>query len=168
MGMYITEDIGAFSDKDGITCRHQAQPCYCAESNCVGFIGGKTQTDIATLDDLYLDGMSCPQEFLMHAYSSHSTWHYRWGRHSWAEGYQEEEGKEDRWPWFRGMNDCAYLMISNVNDGSLPWSPLWKRTFQRSCKQYAKRKAAKSCPSCWHVSEYALPFFHGFLLWVIS
>ena len=25
---------------------------------CVGYIGGKTQTDIATLDDLYLDGQS--------------------------------------------------------------------------------------------------------------
>lgn len=35
---------------------HDAQPCYCGESNCVGFIGGKTQTDIAAMDDLYLDG----------------------------------------------------------------------------------------------------------------
>jgi hypothetical protein len=35
---------------------HQAQVCYCGESNCVGFIGGKTQTDIVTMDDLYLDG----------------------------------------------------------------------------------------------------------------
>ncbi|KZT68078.1 hypothetical protein DAEQUDRAFT_766652 [Daedalea quercina L-15889] len=37
---------------------HDAQPCYCGEPNCVGFIGGKTQTDIAAMDDLYLDGMS--------------------------------------------------------------------------------------------------------------
>ena len=29
---------------------------------CVGYIGGKTQTDIATMDDLYLDG----QSVLMH------------------------------------------------------------------------------------------------------
>lgn len=35
---------------------HDAQVCYCGESNCVGFIGGKTQTDIAGMDDLYLDG----------------------------------------------------------------------------------------------------------------
>lgn len=35
---------------------HDAQPCYCGEPNCVGFIGGKTQTDIAAMDDLYLDG----------------------------------------------------------------------------------------------------------------
>lgn len=35
---------------------HQAQTCYCGEPNCVGFIGGKTQTDIVTMDDLYLDG----------------------------------------------------------------------------------------------------------------
>lgn len=37
---------------------HDAQVCYCGESNCVGFIGGKTQTDIAGMDDLYLDGKS--------------------------------------------------------------------------------------------------------------
>ena len=36
--------------------RHDAQPCYCGEPNCVGFIGGKTQTDLAAMDDLYLDG----------------------------------------------------------------------------------------------------------------
>lgn len=35
---------------------HDAQECYCGEPNCVGFIGGKTQTDIAGMDDLYLDG----------------------------------------------------------------------------------------------------------------
>ncbi|KIY47634.1 hypothetical protein FISHEDRAFT_66005 [Fistulina hepatica ATCC 64428] len=36
---------------------HQAQACYCGEPNCVGFIGGKTQTDAVTLDDLYLDAL---------------------------------------------------------------------------------------------------------------
>ena len=36
--------------------RHEPQPCYCGEPNCVGFLGGKTQTDIAGMDDLYLDG----------------------------------------------------------------------------------------------------------------
>ena len=36
--------------------RHDAQECYCGEPNCVGYIGGKTQTDIAGMDDLYLDG----------------------------------------------------------------------------------------------------------------
>ena len=36
--------------------RHTAQECYCGEPNCVGFIGGKTQTDIGGMDDLYLDG----------------------------------------------------------------------------------------------------------------
>ena len=35
---------------------HDAQPCYCGEANCVGFLGGKTQTDVAAMDDLYLDG----------------------------------------------------------------------------------------------------------------
>jgi hypothetical protein len=36
---------------------HQAQPCYCDEPNCVGSIGGKTQTDVGGMDDLYLDGL---------------------------------------------------------------------------------------------------------------
>ncbi|KAJ3904103.1 histone-lysine N-methyltransferase [Lentinula edodes] len=38
---------------------HQAQVCYCGEPNCVGFIGGKTQTetDISTMDELYLDAL---------------------------------------------------------------------------------------------------------------
>ncbi|KAJ3981617.1 hypothetical protein F5890DRAFT_1534512 [Lentinula detonsa] len=38
---------------------HQAQICYCGEPNCVGFIGGKTQTeaDVSTLDELYLDAL---------------------------------------------------------------------------------------------------------------
>ena len=36
--------------------RHDAQPCYCGEPNCVGTIGGKTQTDIGGMNDLFLDG----------------------------------------------------------------------------------------------------------------
>lgn len=36
--------------------RHEAQKCYCGEPNCIGFIGGKTQTDIGGMDDLYIDG----------------------------------------------------------------------------------------------------------------
>ena len=45
---------------------HDAQPCYCGEPNCVGVLGGKTQTDLGGMDDLYLDGMSCmdfPKKF---------------------------------------------------------------------------------------------------------
>ncbi|KAF8630263.1 hypothetical protein AX17_005449 [Amanita inopinata Kibby_2008] len=41
---------------------HQAQPCYCGEPNCLGFIGGKTQTDIAAIDDLYLDALGITDE----------------------------------------------------------------------------------------------------------
>ncbi|KAJ7153499.1 histone methyltransferase [Mycena crocata] len=41
---------------------HQAQKCYCGEPKCVGFIGGKTQTDIATVDDLYLDALGITDE----------------------------------------------------------------------------------------------------------
>lgn len=41
---------------------HEAQPCYCGEANCVGFLGGKTQTDIAGMDDLYLDALGITDE----------------------------------------------------------------------------------------------------------
>ena len=36
--------------------RYEAQPCYCGEPNCVGSIGGKTQTDIGGMNDLFLEG----------------------------------------------------------------------------------------------------------------
>lgn len=36
---------------------HDAQECYCGEPNCVGYIGGKTQTDLAGMDDLFLDAL---------------------------------------------------------------------------------------------------------------
>ncbi|KAI6009958.1 hypothetical protein EDC04DRAFT_837620 [Pisolithus marmoratus] len=41
---------------------HDAQPCYCGELNCVGYLGGKTQTDIAAMDDLYLDALGITEE----------------------------------------------------------------------------------------------------------
>ncbi|KAJ8075139.1 histone methyltransferase set2 [Marasmius tenuissimus] len=41
---------------------HQAQTCYCGEPNCVGFIGGKTQTDVSSMDDLYLDALGITDE----------------------------------------------------------------------------------------------------------
>lgn len=41
---------------DALT-RHDAQTCYCGEPNCVGTIGGKTQTDIGGLDDLFIDAL---------------------------------------------------------------------------------------------------------------
>ncbi|KAJ7057984.1 histone methyltransferase, partial [Mycena amicta] len=40
----------------------KAQECYCGEPNCVGFLGGKTQTDIAAVDDLYLDALGITDE----------------------------------------------------------------------------------------------------------
>ncbi|KAK2465154.1 hypothetical protein APHAL10511_002846 [Amanita phalloides] len=66
MGIFSKRDIRKYEeitfnynvDRYG----HQAQPCYCGESNCVGFIGGKTQTDIMTLDDLYLDALGITDE----------------------------------------------------------------------------------------------------------
>ncbi|TIB74482.1 SET domain-containing protein [Wallemia mellicola] len=46
---------------------HDAQPCYCGEPNCVGFIGGKTQTDIGGMDDQILDALGItPEEIFQH------------------------------------------------------------------------------------------------------
>ncbi|KAG9007403.1 histone methyltransferase set2 [Tulasnella sp. JGI-2019a] len=36
---------------------NDAQVCHCGEANCVGFIGGKTQTEVATMDDVFLDAL---------------------------------------------------------------------------------------------------------------
>ncbi|KAF7978203.1 hypothetical protein HWV62_1426 [Athelia sp. TMB] len=41
---------------------HEAQPCYCGEPKCVGFIGGKTQTDIGGMDDLYIEALGISDE----------------------------------------------------------------------------------------------------------
>ncbi|KAF8332013.1 uncharacterized protein EI90DRAFT_3056248 [Cantharellus anzutake] len=41
---------------------HDAQECFCGEPNCVGYIGGKTQTDIGVMDDLYLDALGITED----------------------------------------------------------------------------------------------------------
>ncbi|GAA5888479.1 hypothetical protein JCM6882_008636 [Rhodosporidiobolus microsporus] len=41
---------------------HVAQECFCGEPNCVGFIGGKTQTDLGGMDDLYIDALGISEE----------------------------------------------------------------------------------------------------------
>jgi hypothetical protein len=61
MGMLFSYARVGFVDKIGVS-RHEAQQCFCGEAKCVGYIGGKTQTDLAAMDDLYLDGASYPSE----------------------------------------------------------------------------------------------------------
>ncbi|BGP51383.1 histone methyltransferase set2 [Rhodotorula kratochvilovae] len=41
---------------------HVAQECFCGEPGCVGFIGGKTQTDLGGMDDLYIDALGIAAE----------------------------------------------------------------------------------------------------------
>ncbi|PLW20506.1 hypothetical protein PCASD_15566 [Puccinia coronata f. sp. avenae] len=36
---------------------HEAQECFCGEANCIGILGGKTQTDLGAMDDLYIDAL---------------------------------------------------------------------------------------------------------------
>ena len=38
------------------------QTCYCGEPNCVGTIGGRTQTDVVTMDDLYINALGIREE----------------------------------------------------------------------------------------------------------
>jgi hypothetical protein len=57
MGMSAFGDLANAGNVLTRTDRHQAQECFCGEPNCIGFIGGKTQTDFAAMDDLYLDAL---------------------------------------------------------------------------------------------------------------
>ncbi|KAL9931781.1 hypothetical protein V8E36_009331 [Tilletia maclaganii] len=41
---------------------NDAQDCFCGEPNCVGSIGGKTQTDIATFDDIFIEALGIEDE----------------------------------------------------------------------------------------------------------
>ena len=41
---------------------NDAQACYCGEPNCVGTIGGKTQTDIGGMDQLFIDALGIADE----------------------------------------------------------------------------------------------------------
>lgn len=66
MGIFAKRDIGkgeelTFNynvDRYG----NDAQPCYCGEPNCVGTIGGKTQTDIGGMDQLFIDALGIADE----------------------------------------------------------------------------------------------------------
>ncbi|KAJ9098539.1 hypothetical protein QFC19_006307 [Naganishia cerealis] len=41
---------------------YDAQICHCGELNCLGTIGGKTQTDIGAMDDLYIDALGITED----------------------------------------------------------------------------------------------------------
>ncbi|SJX66267.1 related to SET2-Histone methyltransferase [Sporisorium reilianum f. sp. reilianum] len=41
---------------------NDAQECFCGEANCVGTLGGKTQTDLSGMDDLFLDALGISDE----------------------------------------------------------------------------------------------------------
>lgn len=54
--------MGELADVTVADSRHEAQICYCGEPNCVGTIGGKTQTDIGGMDDLFLEALGILDE----------------------------------------------------------------------------------------------------------
>ena len=74
--------------------RFDAQDCFCGEPNCVGAIGGKTQTDVAGMSQLFIEGARLG----LWQSRAHlcSAWHRGRGRGSRAQGQQEEEVQEDR------------------------------------------------------------------------
>jgi hypothetical protein len=88
-------------ETDKHTYRHDAQPCYCGEPNCVGFLGGKTQTDLGGMDTLYLDGefinlfVCCMKRNVLTG-ALVSSWYHGRGRGTWAQGLEEKEGQEAR------------------------------------------------------------------------
>ena len=66
MGTFLSRSICAPFVDFSVLDSHDAQPCYCGEPNCVGFIGGKTQTDLAAMDDLYLDSFEIKDVKTLH------------------------------------------------------------------------------------------------------
>lgn len=61
----------------------------------MGFIGGKTQTDLAAMDDLYLDGESHNARSVEWRLTCcASAWYHRGGGEVWPERVKEEEGPE--------------------------------------------------------------------------
>ncbi|WFD27620.1 [histone H3]-lysine(4) N-trimethyltransferase [Malassezia nana] len=38
------------------------QPCYCGEPNCVGTLGGRTQTDVVTMDDRFIAALGIAEQ----------------------------------------------------------------------------------------------------------
>ncbi|CAD6979448.1 hypothetical protein A4X06_0g2348 [Tilletia controversa] len=66
MGIFARRDIRAGEeltfnynvDRYG----NDAQDCFCGEPNCVGSIGGKKQTDIATFDDIFIEALGIEEE----------------------------------------------------------------------------------------------------------
>ena len=41
---------------------NDAQPCYCGEPNCVGTLGGRTQTDVVTMDERFITALGIADE----------------------------------------------------------------------------------------------------------
>ena len=78
-GEEITFDYNV--DRYGAT----AQPCYCGEPNCIGFLGGKTQTDSASL---------LPQSYA-DALGVKVTTEKKWIKEMKAQGLKIEKGEEN-------------------------------------------------------------------------
>ncbi|WFC99987.1 [histone H3]-lysine(4) N-trimethyltransferase [Malassezia yamatoensis] len=66
MGIFAKRDIAAGEeltfnynvDRYG----NDAQECYCGEPNCVGSLGGRIQTDVVTMSDLYINALGIGEE----------------------------------------------------------------------------------------------------------
>ena len=128
---------------------HDAQPCYCGEANCVGFLGGKTQTDVAAMDDLYLDGryLKLTSLIVILTHIQRSVLLMRWNH------------KDSR---VRGRRRARNLtkITSRLSDLSLT------RRFRKSFKLFDNRKAEKYYSSYLPVSRCAPKW--RLLLWCLT
>jgi len=145
-------------------CSHEAQPCYCGEPKCVGFIGGKTQTDIGAMDDLYLDGkiIFTPVRLYVRCMANTARSFIALGITDEVErlglkGSKKKKGKKlDEDYMVRTSNhlDSMSSFPRNLHSiYSLTSSQSWRRTYPRSFRQWDKHKAARFCTSCWSVSR---------------
>ena len=104
---------------------------------CVGYIGGKTQTDIATMDDLYLDALGITDEDDLIE----------------LKGTKKKKGKKIDDPdfmvrprlWY--CNQLLTLYCSQLSSQS------WKRKYPRLFKPSARLQAAKFCRNFLHESK---------------
>ncbi len=134
--------------------RHDAQPCYCGEHNCQGYIGGKTQTDVAAMDDLYLDGMA----------SELTRFQIVADRLS-ALGISDEVEREglkgNKRKKSKKLDEDYMVCIHPASSWSLILSsfslfsnPCWRRMCQRSYRPFDRLRAAKSCRNLLYVLRF--------------
>ena len=130
--------------------RHEAQVCHCGEPNCTGVLGGKTQTDVAAMDDLYLDGTFSvlTRRFQVILNLPHllalgiSDEVERYG----LKGNKKKKSKQLDEDYVVRLNVSDSLRTAKLFETTSLSSNLCKsRMSPRLCKQSGKHRARRSC-----------------------